>query len=482
MKYRLSPIIMAGMLAVVLASVLIVASRAGEANNQQTVYEMPLNPSGGAFELNRDPQGHLWVSEYVSGEIWELDPVGGVYTIYQGMGYPGDARSDGTGTVWYAEASANYLGQLSTAAGTTTLWEATGSDGLFATQIDEAGKVWATDYFAAQVFRFDPSSQELCRYPIPSTAPSNYLAAGAQGIWLADGNGEFIYRLDPVGNEYTRWGLPAAGWPVGVDLDAEGNLWWADYDLGTIDRLQAGLNRLTTFDPPIASEPVMLHTSTDEVWFTDDINSTTGRLLPDVAHGVTTTLTLSTVPVTPTCSLVEPAVTMPVTVTTGVISFTQTSYSVVADSDGWKILAVPGSGAPYGIRANGLNVWTVDYERRVLTWLLFGSSVTACKLEDAGGDLGTQDDQTPVPGWRMFLTVDGVRQEPGSLTSAAGCYTWLDLEPGHTYGVEEEVPSGWSALTPERHEFGVGVAGESYRYVFVNTRSVMKVFLPIVLR
>jgi hypothetical protein len=143
---------------------------------------------------------------------------------------------------------------------------------------------------------------------------------------------------------------------------------------------------------------------------------------------------------------------------------------------------VPGAGAPYGIRASALSAWTVDYERQVLSWLLFGSSVTACKLEDADGDLGTQDDQTPLPGWRVYLTVDGLRQEPGELTRAAGCYTWLDLEPGHVYGLEEEIPNGWSALTPGSHEFGTAVAGERYEHAFVNSRSATKVFLPLVLR
>lgn len=483
MKYRLYSILTAGMLAALLAFILIVASRASGAISQQTAYEMPLNPGGSVFEMNRDPQGHLWVSEYMAGEVWDLDPAGGMYTIYQGMDYPGGARSDGAGTVWYVEASANYLGQLSTAAGTTTLWEAMGSEGLFATQIDEAGKVWATDYFAAQIFRFDPTSHELCRYPIPSTAPSQYLAAGAQGIWLVDGNGESVFRLDPIANEVTQWTLPAAGWPVGLDLDPEGNLWWADYDLGIVNRLEPDLNRLTAFTPPVASTPVMLDTSTDEVWFTDDVNSIVGRLLPDVADGITTTLTPGAVPVVPTCSLVEPAATLPLTVTTGVISFTQTSYPVTVEGEGWKMLTVPDAGAPYGIRTTELSTWMVDYERQVLTWLLFGSAVTACKLEDADGNLGTQDDQMPVPGWRVYLSVDGVRQEPAELTRAAGCYTWLDLEPGHTYGIEEEVQQGWSALTPESHDFGVGVAGQRYQHAFVNTRDgTIKVFLPLVLR
>jgi streptogramin lyase len=56
---------------------------------------MPLNPSGSAFEVNRDAQGRLYVSDYNAGEIWLLDPVKRLFTRYSGFSLPGDARSDG---------------------------------------------------------------------------------------------------------------------------------------------------------------------------------------------------------------------------------------------------------------------------------------------------------------------------------------------------------------------------------------------------
>jgi streptogramin lyase len=407
----------------------------------------------------------------------------GIYTIYEGMSLPDDARSDGAGTVWYAEGPDNHLGQLLTDSGTLTLWEVPAPDGLYGTEIDASGNVWATGFFDPLLFRFDPASQQLCSYSIPATFPSKYLAADAQGIWLAEGNGDYIFHLDPALNEVTQWTLPAAGWPFGLDIDPESNLWWADYGLGMVNRLEPEVNRLTAFAPPMASNPVMLDASTDEVWFTDDVNSIVGGLRPDAVEGVSTTLTAGTVPIEPTCTVIEPAATTPVTVTTELISFTQTSYPLAVDGEGWTVLSVPDMGAPYGIRATERSAWMVDYDRRVLSWLLFGSSVTACKLEDADGDLGTPEDQTPVPAWRMYLTVDGVRQEPGELTRSAGCYTWLDLEPGHTYGVEEAAQVGWDALTPESHDFGVSLAGERYEHTFVNARGgTIQVFLPLVLR
>jgi len=99
-------------------------------------------------------------------------------------------------------------------------------------------------------------------------------------------------------------------------------------------------------------------------------------------------------------------------------------------------------------------------------------NVTACKVEDADGDLATTNDQTPIPGWTVYLSIDGVRQLPGVPTGADGCYTWTDLGPGHSYDVEEDVPAGWTPLTPTRHDFGPATSGSSYSFTFKNFENV----------
>ena len=247
------------------------------------------------------------------------------------------------------------------------MWEAPGSSGLYATQIGPTGHIWATDGSAAGLFRLLPDSRQMCRYQIPSTTSSLYVEANEQGVWLTDGNGEYIFRLDPAANEFTLWQLPATGFPYGLDLDPAGNLWWADYDLGTVNRLEAGINRMATFTPTISSFPAMLDASVDAVWYTDDLNGLIGRLSPSAASSATLTLVRSTVDVTPSCIIIEPAAARPITATTGVKSFTKTGYDQLVDDESWMILDVPDSGAPFGVRIGASDTWVVDYGRQVLS-------------------------------------------------------------------------------------------------------------------
>ena len=97
-------------------------------------------------------------------------------------------------------------------------------------------------------------------------------------------------------------------------------------------------------------------------------------------------------------------------------------------------------------------------------------SVQACKLEDVDGDIDTTDDQTPIPGWTVKLTKNGVVQDT-RLTGTDGCYTWTNLGPvpGGYYDVAEVVPSGWTPLTPTSHVFASPpTSGASYSFTFKN--------------
>ncbi len=92
-------------------------------------------------------------------------------------------------------------------------------------------------------------------------------------------------------------------------------------------------------------------------------------------------------------------------------------------------------------------------------------SITACKKVDTDGDLSTTDDQSNKFGWTVSL--NNGQSTDIRTTGDNGCYTWSDLGPGN-YSVSEDVPAGWTALTPTSHNFGAAVSGRNLSFTFVN--------------
>jgi hypothetical protein len=101
--------------------------------------------------------------------------------------------------------------------------------------------------------------------------------------------------------------------------------------------------------------------------------------------------------------------------------------------------------------------------------------VTACKLDDADGNLATDFDQTPIPVWPVALSIDGDIvdwQVTGPVEGGESCYTWENLGPlpaGGYYDVHEDVLAGWTALTLTYHDFEIPPqSGAVYKFTFIN--------------
>jgi hypothetical protein len=97
-------------------------------------------------------------------------------------------------------------------------------------------------------------------------------------------------------------------------------------------------------------------------------------------------------------------------------------------------------------------------------------TVTACKVEDADGDIATTDDRTPLENWAMDLRIDGVAQGITLTTALDGCAAWDRLAPGFTYGVQEEVIEGWLNLTSQSHDFSPAESGDDFTHTFINSQ------------
>ena len=102
------------------------------------------------------------------------------------------------------------------------------------------------------------------------------------------------------------------------------------------------------------------------------------------------------------------------------------TYTTLVDANGWAVYQLPEGSYPWGITITN-QVWMVDNFRKVLANIPLPAAsvqVMACKQKDLDGQLNTSVDRTPVAGWTVYLTVNGTRQTPGSVTGSDGCATW----------------------------------------------------------
>jgi streptogramin lyase len=330
--------------------------------------ETGLNPSGTAYELNRDEQGDLWISDYGADQIWQVTPATGVYTIYQDMANATDARRDAAGMVWWTDTNSGNLGRISPSAGTVTTWTLP-AESPRAIAFDGAGQVWITDFY--QVHRFRPGTGEVCTYPVPDDGYSVSIAAQAGNIWLGDGQQNRILNLDPASNLFTLWQLAAGAFPRGLTHDGSGDLWWADENLGALARLEPGLDRLTAYTLPDGTSPKMIAPSSGKVWYTSSVSGTVGVLDPTKANGTSSTLITTTMPVTPTptCNDLGLGISSTLTLSAGILAWTPDVYTRTVDSGGWSVYQLPSGAYPWGLAAAGKDIWVVDPGRQKLAWL-----------------------------------------------------------------------------------------------------------------
>jgi streptogramin lyase len=336
---------------------------AGSAQAALQAQETSLAATGTAYELNLDSQGVLWVSDANAGEIRAVNAASGAYTIYPVGGAPSDARSDGAGTVWWADFGSNKLNHLTTGSNQVTTWEIPGSTGLYSTGIDSGGDVWVSDYYASLLYQLDPAGNELCSYAIPNFGVSEYLSMDGSRITFGDYVNGRIVRLE--GTTFTWWILPPGSYPRDLAVDGNGRVWWTDLNKGYVGRLDPVASTIITFTPPISGTPQLLTLSGGKVWYTQQDPGRLVKFDPAVASGITATVISGAKAASPSCSTLLPQAPVDVTPVSGQASWTGQEYQTVLDQSGWQIYAMPAGSVPWGVAATD-KIWLVDQGRKVL--------------------------------------------------------------------------------------------------------------------
>jgi streptogramin lyase len=458
------------------------------------VYETTLNPEGSAYELNLGPDGSLWVSDNLAGEIRRYAGDGSQLQVFSGLGAVSDARAGADGLAWYVDQDTRLIARLDPQAATIVTWPLpAGALSGFGTALDGQGRLWVSDFSQPILYRYDPDSMQMCSFDTSLLAGSGspYLIVDGQSVWLSAFFHNAVMRLDMQTGQLTRWEYYSIYWDFeaeGLAADGAGGLWFADSNHNSLVRLDLSAPaepRLLRYRLPAGNgDPVMLARLGDILWYSGLTPPALGRLDPSLVTPTIYTPQVDSVVLTADCSTPTASAPEAVVVTSSIPEWSESSYEVLAPAAGWTVLPLESDSFPWGVAVQGEDLWAVDNGQGKLLRKDVLTSLTACKLNDADGDPATSEDQSPLPGWTLYLTLNGQRQ-PGVLTGPDGCFTWPDLNIGIVTGVEEEQRPGWVALGPTSHDLGPLELGLSYQHSFVNTESVSLnggVYLPMLLR
>lgn len=329
---------------------------------------------GTTYEINRGMGGDIFVSNYGAGEIWHI-ATSGTYTVYEEVWDVRDAKPDAAGDIWFTNYAQSF-GRVDVSSQTVVTWTLPGAQNLGSLAFDDGGNVWLSQWFGADVYRFDPVSTQVCTYTLPLGAYSEYIVHDGGYLWLANWFQDLVYRLDGVNNQYVYWEIEGTSvWPLGLGVDTDGGLWWADTGLDLLARLDPATDVMTAYDPPEGTEPQMLAVRPEGVWYTEytgGVGGTFGLLRPDDAAGASTGL-VKTGPngIVPVCSTegLGPGGESAAVTRTGSLSWVTEEYLPVVDANGWTIYQVPTGPAgdgPYGITDSGRFLWIGDRGREKL--------------------------------------------------------------------------------------------------------------------
>lgn len=200
-------------------------------------YELPgFNRFPGSARPLRD--GNVWIWQYRGHWFSKLDPKTGQFTEYTIPGV--DQASNHAvvispdGMIWFSEQATDTLGKMDPVTHKITRYREKSQGTRHTLVVDAKGMVWST---GSPLSRFDPETETYTDFP---EVPSAYGIAldKDENVWFSefikDGK---IGKVDAKTGKVTKYSQPTPdSWPRRLKIDAQGNVWFCEYEAGKIGR------------------------------------------------------------------------------------------------------------------------------------------------------------------------------------------------------------------------------------------------------
>jgi virginiamycin B lyase len=200
-------------------------------------YDLPgFNRFPGSARPLRD--GNVWIWQYRGHWFSKLDPKTGQFTEFaipdvdQASNHAVVIGPDNM--IWFSEQATDTLGKMDPVTHKITRYREKSRGTRHTLVVDSKGMVWST---GSPLSRFDPETETYNDF---TEVPSAYGIAldKDENVWFSEftKNGK-IGKVDAKTGKITKYAQPTPdSWPRRLKIDAQGNVWFCEYEAGKIGR------------------------------------------------------------------------------------------------------------------------------------------------------------------------------------------------------------------------------------------------------
>jgi streptogramin lyase len=277
------------------------AGRIGHIDTNGNIEEfvIPTSPSD-PFGITVGPDGNFWFTEFYANKIGRLTHSNGVFkewTIPTSNSLPSGITVGADNNLWFLEYGGDKIGVINTNG--QFLIEYTNNiqvnSLLYGMVKGPDSNIWFTGSGYGRIGRITTKGV-VSQFQLPATnaGPTDIIVGPDNALWFNEFVTNKIGRITtdvfdvPTNTAFQEIVLPNSGVstitnsPYGLALGADGNIWFADRGLGSIDRLlinSSGTNVTQFFPPSTNSGPSRLTTGPDgNMWFAEAGANNIGRL------------------------------------------------------------------------------------------------------------------------------------------------------------------------------------------------------------
>src|SRR5574341_182612 len=184
--------------------------------------------------------------------LGDQPPVIQEYPVPRGS-HPHDVAPAPDGTVWYTAQVSGELGRLDPATGQTRHIQLGGGSAPHGVIVGPDGAPWVTDGGLNAIVRVDPATEAVQVFPLPAGsgyANLNTATFDGRGVLWFTGQSGVYGRLDPQAGKVEVFAAPRGRGPYGITTTPDGMVYYASLAGSHIARIDLDAGAASVLEPP----------------------------------------------------------------------------------------------------------------------------------------------------------------------------------------------------------------------------------------